>query len=302
MPRPVSASSDAGAGAGALRAPITTDRTPRSPATGRTARAKGGERLWRSVLAQAAGMVLLAGRAGRNTLSWPLSWPQATLDEAWSVVRRVLIPLALSIFAFGFGVIGVQAGLVLEALGTPDRNGGLAVTGTVREVGSWVTAMVVGGVAGTAICADLGARKTRDELDALAVIGVDPVRSLVTPRLLAMLLVTPLLFLFAVFSCVLAAMLGTVVLHATFPGAFAATMAANFTVVELLGGLIKTAIFGLIIAVVSCYKGLNASGGPEGVGRAVNQSVVISFVMLWVFNYAYTSVLMANFPELQGLR
>jgi phospholipid/cholesterol/gamma-HCH transport system permease protein len=280
--------------AGAIRVPASRPVAP--PAT------VFSDAMWRSVLAQAAGMVLLTGAALRAALTPPFTWRREFAIQGSEIVRRITIPLCLSIFAFGFGVIGVQAGLVLHALGSADRNGGIAVTGTVREVGAWLTAMVVGGVGGTAICADLGARKTRDELDALAVIGVDAIRTLVTPRILAMLVFTPMLFLFAVVSCIVSAMLGTAVLHGVSFGSFAATMAANFTVVELVAALVKTAFFGLTIGVVACFKGLAASGGPEGVGRAVNQAVVITFVVLWVFNYAFTSVLLANFPELVGLR
>jgi phospholipid/cholesterol/gamma-HCH transport system permease protein len=86
------------------------------------------------------------------------------------------------------------------------------------------------------------------------------------------------------------------------PASFEASFAANFIPTELFASVAKTVVFGLIIGSVCCYKGLNASGGPQGVGRAVNQAVVISFAALWVFNYAWTSVLLAEFPALQGLR
>ena len=257
---------------------------------------------WREVLAQVGGMVVLLARVVRVALSRPLTWRRDCVEQSDELVRRVFVPLCLSVVAFGFGVIAVQAGLVLSALGSADRTGGLAVTGTVREVGAWLTAMVVGGVAGTAVCADLGARKTREELDALAVLGVDVVRALVVPRVLALFVMTPLLFLFAVLSCVVATLVGTTVLYGVSPGSFVATMQANFTTVELYAGVVKTCVFGVIIGVVSAYKGIHASGGPEGVGRAVNQAVVISFVVLWVFNYAFTSVLLATYPELLGLR
>ncbi|HEX4108497.1 MAG TPA: ABC transporter permease, partial [Solirubrobacteraceae bacterium] len=92
------------------------------------------------------------------------------------------------------------------------------------------------------------------------------------------------------------------VLFSVTPASFEASFAANFAPVELYASVVKTVIFGLIVAVVCCYKGLNASGGSQGVGRAVNQAVVISFAALWTFNYAYTSVLLAQFPVLQGLR
>ncbi|HEX6388009.1 MAG TPA: ABC transporter permease, partial [Solirubrobacteraceae bacterium] len=154
---------------------------------------------------------------------------------------------------------------------------------------------------GTAVCADLGARKVREELDALQVLGVRTTR-LVVPWALALMIATPLLLLIAVASCLLSGAAAVLLLYDTTLGAFAATFKANFAPVELLASLVKTAIFGVIIAIVCCYKGINASGGPQGVGRAVNQAVVISFAALWIVNYAVTSLVLATFPELQGLR
>lgn len=247
-------------------------------------------------------MALLLAMTVRAALRRPIQWKGAVVDESLTLVRRCTLPLGLSVFAFGFGTIGVQAGLVFNALGAIDRTGGIYVTGSVRELAGWATAMVVAGVGGTAICADLGARKIREELDALSVLGVDPMRALVVPRVLALALMTPLLNMVGVLFCTLSGVLATMVLYDVAVASFFATFAANFTVAELLGAVLKTFFFGLIIGVVCCYKGLNTKGGPEGVGRAVNEAVVLAFAALWIFNYAFTSVLLASYPALQGLR
>ncbi|MCK9247865.1 MAG: ABC transporter permease [Solirubrobacteraceae bacterium] len=257
---------------------------------------------WRSGLLQAAGMAILAGSTARRAVRRPWSWKADCLEQAEILVVRCTLPLALAVFAFGFGTIGVQAGLVFDALGGVDRTGGIFVTGSVRELATWATAMVVAGVGGTAICADLGARRVREELDALEVIGVDPVRSLVVPRVVALAIVTPMLTLVAVLFCTIAGICAVLVLYDTTVPSFAASFKANFATPDLYGSLLKTFAFGVIIAIVCCYKGLHASGGAQGVGRAVNQAVVIAFVVLWIFNYAFTSVLLASFPELQALR
>jgi phospholipid/cholesterol/gamma-HCH transport system permease protein len=247
-------------------------------------------------------MVMMAGLALRLAFRRPIRWRANFVDESYLLLTRCTPPLMLAVFAFGFGTIGVEAGGVFQALGAVDRAGGIFVTAAVREVATWATAMVVAGVGGTAICADLGARKIREELDALLVLGVNPVKELVLPRLLALALITPLLNLVAILFITLAGIGVMALLFSVTPASFEATFAANFAPVELLGSVIKTVIFGVIIAVVCCYKGLNASGGSQGVGRAVNQAVVISFAALWIFNYAFTSVLLAQFPALQGLR
>jgi phospholipid/cholesterol/gamma-HCH transport system permease protein len=175
------------------------------------------------------------------------------------------------------------------------------VTAAVREIATWVTALVVAGVAGTAVCADLGARKIREEIEALQVLGVRPTR-LVVPWVVSLTIVTPLLNLIAILACVLSGVLAVVVLYDTTLGSFAATFTANFATPDLIGSMIKTALFGVIIATVSCYKGMTVGGGPQGVGRAVNQAVVISFAALWVVNYMITSLLLSSFPQLQAMR
>ena len=170
----------------------------------------------------------------------------------------------------------MQAANFLTIFGALDRLGGFFVLGAVREIGPSVTAIVVAGVAGTAITADLGARKVREELDALQVLGVDPVKNLVVPRFLALMLVTGLFdiyaLLFGIFGGIIAELVNGQPL-----GPFWATLFANASTTDLWGSVLKTTIYGAIIAIVCCYKGMAASGGAEGVGRAVNEAVVLAF-------------------------
>jgi phospholipid/cholesterol/gamma-HCH transport system permease protein len=84
--------------------------------------------------------------------------------------------------------------------------------------------------------------------------------------------------------------------------AFIANFFANATTTDMWGSIVKTTLFGLIIGVVCCYKGLNAEGGPSGVGRAVNQAVVIAFVAIWIFNYVFTVTLLGLNPDMQVFR
>jgi phospholipid/cholesterol/gamma-HCH transport system permease protein len=160
-----------------------------------------------------------------------------------------------------------------------------------------ITAIVVAGTAGTAITADLGARKVREELDALQVLGVDPVKNLVVPRFLALMIVTGLFdiyaLLFGIFGGIMAA-----VEFAQPLGPFWTTLFANASVTDLWGSVLKTTIFGAIIAIVCCYKGMSASGGAEGVGRAVNEAVVICFLGFGAFDYVFTQTLLATHPNI----
>src|SRR4051812_656512 len=257
---------------------------------------------WVDVLVDIEGMLVLTARTIRALGRRPITWPRDFVEEAWILIRRCTVPLALSTFAFGFGAPGIQGGNIDADLGTIDRLGVNFVTASVREFSPWITGMVLAGVGGTAICADLGARKIREELDAMRVIGVDPIRALVLPRFLALGVVTSLMNLIGVAFAALAGVLATTAVFSAPSAGFFATFTNNFALPELFGSVLKTTCFGFIIAVVCCYKGLSAKGGPEGVGRAVNQAVVVAFSTIWVFNYAFTSVLLAAYPVMLGLR
>jgi phospholipid/cholesterol/gamma-HCH transport system permease protein len=178
--------------------------------------------------------------------------------------------------ALGFG-IGVQSANFLVLFGAIDRLGGFYVLVSVRELAPIVCMIIVAGVAGTAFTADLGARKIREELDALQVLGVDPVKNLVVPRFLALMLVTALFDVYALICGILGGALVTIVDGEPL-GPFWATFFSNASTTDLWGSVVKTTLFGAIIAIVCCYKGMTASGGAEGVGRAVNQAVVTTFL------------------------
>ncbi len=191
----------------------------------------------------------------------------------------------------------MQAAGFLNLFGALDRLGGLFVLAVVREFAPLVCAIVMAGVAGTAITADLGARKIREELDALQVLGIDPIKNLVVPRFLALMMATALFDIYAVIFGTFGGVLVTLTNKAPL-GPFFATYFSNATTTELWGSLLKTLLFGAIIAIVCCYKGLTAKGGSEGVGRAVNQAVVIAFIGIGAFNYVFTQTLLATHPEL----
>ena len=249
-----------------------------------------------SAVTTLGGMVLLTGRSIRSLVTRPwFDWWPAAADEAWILIKRCMLPVAISVFVFGYGPVGVEAGTFLRALGQIDRLGSVYSVGAVREYVPWVTGMVVAGVAGTAITADLGARRVREELDALAVIGVDVIRTLVAPRVLALAVALPLLNLVGL---VFAAAAGVVVELAdggTFTSYYA-NFTAGFSSIDMVANVAKTAAFGFLIGIICCYRGLKASGGSEGVGRAVNVAVVHSFAAVWLFNFAFNALYLAAFP------
>jgi phospholipid/cholesterol/gamma-HCH transport system permease protein len=216
-------------------------------------------------------------------------------------LRLCLPALVIVSVALTYGPAGVQAANFLSLFGSLDRLGGLFVVIVIREFAPLVCAIVVAGVAGTAITADLGARQVREELDALVVLGVDPVKNLVVPRFLALVLLTTFLDIFALIFGTVGGVLITLQHHAPL-GPFWASYFDNATATELAGSLIKATGYGAIIAVVCCYKGLTVSGGSGGVGRAVNRAVVISFLGVGIFNYVFTQTLLATHPDLSIVR
>lgn len=135
----------------------------------------------------------------------------------------------------------------------------------------------------------------------MEVLGVDPFRTLILPRVIAIAIMTGLMDLVALAFGVLGGYLASIQLGAS-TAAFTQSFFSNATTVDVWGSVMKTTLFGLIIGVVCCYKGFHASGGPAGVGRAVNQAVVISFAAIWSFNFVYTTILLGLAPEIQVYR
>jgi phospholipid/cholesterol/gamma-HCH transport system permease protein len=231
----------------------------------------------------------------------PYSYGPELASQFLFALRLCWLPMALASVAFTYGPAGIEAAGFLAPFGALDRLGGLFALVVLRELAPLVCAIVIAGVAGTAMCADLGARRIREEIDALSVLGVDVVKSLVVPRFLSLMLLTGLFDIYALLLGTAGGLLLTVTHHAPV-APFLATYLDNATPVELAASLIKTTLFGGLIAIICCYKGLNASGGPEGVGRAVNQAVVLSFLAFGAVDYVFTQTLLATHPALNAVR
>lgn len=248
-------------------------------------------------------MALLAGGIMRALVRRPPSeWGLEAGRQAWAIVRSSLPALALAIAAWGFSGPGLQAGNFLVVLGSPDRSGGFMVVAILREFGTYVTAVVLAGVVGTRFTAELGARRVRGEIDALIAVGVDPVRSLVAPRVLAMVLTMIGLALLALVFGVLGGYVATVAVLDGTTGAFLSSFWANTTWIDLAAGVLKVAIFGALIGVICAWHGLATTGGSTGVGRAVHRAIVGCLVAIFVVNLLYAQALIALFPDLTVFR
>lgn len=251
----------------------------------------------RQLLEEFGDMMLLTGRTIVSALRPPYPYGGELVSQFMFALRVVWFPLLVSTVAINYGAPGLQAANFLTVFGALDRLGGFFVLAAIREIGPLITSIVVAGVAGTAITADLGARKVREELDALQVLGVDPVKNLVVPRFLALMVVTGLFDIYALLFGIFGGIVAAMTSHQPL-GPFWNTLFANSSATDLWGSVLKTTVFGAIIAIVCCYKGMTASGGAEGVGRAVNEAVVISFLGIGAFNYIFTQTLLATHPQI----
>ncbi|MCQ4079203.1 ABC transporter permease [Streptomyces sp. RB6PN25] len=253
-------------------------------------------------LAEAGEMVQLLGEVLWSAIRHPIGYWHDVRDQMYSLLKLCWAPMAISTVAFGLGAPGIQGGNIFHLFGIPERLGSFFIMASVREFAPWINAMVVAGVVGTAMTADLGARRIREEIDAMEVLGVDPIRDLILPRVIAVTIMTGLMDLVAlVFGVVGGYIAGVWVLGAN-SGAFFNSFFDNATTPDIWGSVVKTTIFGLIIGVVCCYKGLHARGGPNGVGRAVNQAVVSAFAAIWVIDYVFTTILLGLNPQMQVYR
>jgi phospholipid/cholesterol/gamma-HCH transport system permease protein len=255
----------------------------------------------RGFIATVGAMVLLFRRTVVAALTPPYNYGPELVDQFLFALKLGWFPMILASLAFTYGPAGVEVGDFLNLLGAIDRMGSLFVIIVMRELAPLICAIVIAGVAGTAMTADLGARKIREELDALMVLGVDPIKSLVVPRFLSLMLLTPLFTIYALLFGTLGGVLVTVSNGAQI-GPFFSTFFAQATTIEFQAMLVKATIFGALIAIVCCYKGLTASGGAEGVGRAVNQAVVIAFIGIGALDYVFTQTLLATNPVLNTPR
>jgi phospholipid/cholesterol/gamma-HCH transport system permease protein len=218
------------------------------------------------------------------------------LQQAWFVSSVSILPAALVSVPFG-AVIALQLGSLVRQLGAQSFTGAASVLAVVREAGPIVTALIIAGAAGSAICADLGARKIRDELDAMEVLGIDPLHRLVAPRIAATMLVAVLLNGLVSVVGVSGGYFFNVVMQGGTPGAYLASFQALGQLPDLVVGEFKALIFGATAALVASYKGMTARGGPKGVGDAVNHSVVITFMLLFALNFVITAVYFQVVPQ-----
>ena len=224
----------------------------------------------------------------RYTFSRPVQ-VREFIDQVWFIARVSTFPTVLVAIPFTVLVTFVL-NILLREIGAADLSGASAAFGTITQIGPMVTVLIVAGAGATAICADLGSRTIHDEIAALEVMGVDPVKRLVVPRVWASAFVAVLLNGLVCTIGIVGGFVFSVLFQGVNPGAFTGNLTLLTGLAELVIAVVKAGLFGLLAGLVGCYRGMTARGGPQGVGEAVNETVVYAFIGLFVVNVLVTAV------------
>lgn len=218
----------------------------------------------------------------------PFAWREL-LVQTWFVARVSILPTLMLSIPF-MVLIVFMLNILLVEFGAGDLSGSGAALGAVTQIGPLVTVLVVAGAGATAMCADLGARTIREELDAMRVMGINPIQALVVPRVVAATVVALALSSSVTVVGLVGSFFFSVFIQHVTPGAFAAGLTLIVGLPEVIVALVKAALFGLAASLIACYKGISVGGGPAGVGNAVNETVVYAFMALFVINVLVTAV------------
>jgi len=195
------------------------------------------------------------------------------------------LPIVILTATFAGMVTGFQAAFQSKNY-APEIYVGMAVAKAVMiELGPILTGLVVAGRVSSSIAAELGTMKVTEQVDALKIMGIDPGRYLIMPRILSGIIVVPILTIFSEFIQILGGLLVSVCALGISFSIYTRGVRYNFIPIELWGGLIKSVVFGLIIGLMGCYHGLHTKGGAEGVGQATTRAVVSSMVLILIFDY-----------------
>lgn len=215
-------------------------------------------------------------------------WREAVL-QAWRLITVTTVPAILMAIPFGV-IVSIQVGNLIHTLGADSLLGATGGLGVIKQGAPMATGFLLGGAGAAAIAADLGARTIREEIDALNTMGISPIHRLVIPRMAAMLVVAPLLNILIIFVGILAGYAVAIGGQGVTPGSYWATFGSFTTTADVWVSLVKALIFGFLVVVIACQRGLEAKGGPRGVADAVNAAVVLSVVSITVVNLVLTQV------------
>jgi phospholipid/cholesterol/gamma-HCH transport system permease protein len=200
------------------------------------------------------------------------------------------IPVTLVVSIFTGAILALNGGLTLSELGQEHLLGGIVAVSMTREMGPFMTGLILAASVGSGMAAELGTMQVSEEIDALEVMGIDPARFLVVPRLLAMAIMTPVVTVYTNLVGILGGALIGFYQYGVSLALFKNEALQSLKAKDIHTGLLKAFLFGAVIASVSCSQGLRARGGAIGVGHAVRRSVVVSYLLIIVIGYYVTFI------------
>lgn len=233
--------------------------------------------------ARAAYFVFVAPFQGTRLRMWP------AVSQAMQVGVRALPILSLITFFIGL-ILALQSAYELQRFGALSYVAGAVAISMTRELGPLITAIVVIGRSGSAFAAEIGTMKVTEEIDALEIMAIDPIRFLVTPKFLAMVVIVPCLTIWANTMGILGgALLGVTKAHFLFSGYLRASFDA-LLLRDIVSGLVKSVMFGMAITAVGCHEGFSTGEGAEEVGRSTTRAVVISLFLVTFVDLVFTTL------------
>jgi phospholipid/cholesterol/gamma-HCH transport system permease protein len=233
-------------------------------------------------------LMVMTGKVFMRSVSPPFS-PSALVYQVEALGVRSL-PIALLTSTFAGLVIALQFGFFLARFGVQYTVGRVVVLTLFRELSPVLIALTVGARVGSGIAAELGSMTVTEQVDAIRALGADPLRKLVVPRVLACFILMPAL---TVLADVIGMVAGALVVNAQYAISFRLFFQGALEVVfmsDFVSGVIKGFVFGGIVGVVGCFKGLTVEGGTEGVGRATTQTVAITSVSVCLADFFITKL------------
>lgn len=222
------------------------------------------------------------------TFKRPFQWREY-IQQCWFVASVAIGPTILLGIPF-VALVTFQFNQVLTELGAIDLAGAGSGFATVSQIGPIATTFIIAGAVATAICADLGARRIREEIDAMEVLGIDPVQRLVVPRVLAAATMAIFLNALLILIGIAGGFFYSVYLQSASPGVFIDSLKLLTGNDNLISATVRAMIYGWLGAMIGAYRGLTATGGPKGVGNAVNETVVYVFMALFPVNTLLTQL------------
>lgn len=225
----------------------------------------------------------------RTAFTRPLRWRLVFRQMEFVGVRSLSVVILTGTFT-GM-VLALQSHYGFRKFGAEGLVGTTVALSMTRELGPVLTSLMVTARAGSAIAAELGSMRVTEQIDALVVMAVDPVRYLVVPRIVAALAMVPLLCVISDFVGILGGYFVGVGLLGINAGTYISNTVKYLELFDIYSGLVKAACFGLILSSIGCYKGFNARGGAQGVGRATTEAVVLASVLILVNDYFLTAMM-----------